>query len=368
MARRVAKTINQLILAGLVALLINPVPGALSASIKGRLEYSSEDYRLGPGDVLSVSVIPQEEYGAQNILIRSDGKASFPGMGDMSVADKTLDDVTRILQDNLSHWLKGASISVSLARPRPVTVYLSGAVMSPGSYQMITDQENNSYHTNDGKPISRLDTLLSNVLSNAGGVKPTADLANVEIRRASDQSVRKVDFWRFLKGEDSEGLDDLWINPGDRIHIPELPSAMSTSDDDYRLLLSSTIGPKTILIRVLGWVSKPDVVELDARSPLLSTAISRAGGYMPDASRKAVAVRRFSTENQFSTLFVDPTKMDFVLRPNDVVYIGENKFYKTGRFMQQASHILTPFQQAAQTGQGTAYTFGFGAGSRNVRF
>ena len=60
-----------------------------------------------------------------------------------------------------------------------------------------------------------------------------------------------------------------------------------------------------------------------------------------------VAENRKLIEIEKNPRFIDTRKVDFLLRPNDVVYVGENKLYKAGRFMQQAALVLAPFTEAA---------------------
>src|SRR5688572_9488691 len=102
---------------------------AFSEMLEGTIEYTSQAYTLGAGDVLNLSVIPQLEYGATNILVRSDGKASFPGVGDLYVSGMTMEELDKELHSRLIKWLKKPQVVVSLSAPRSITIYLAGAVM-----------------------------------------------------------------------------------------------------------------------------------------------------------------------------------------------------------------------------------------------
>jgi len=329
-----------------------------SSLIKASAQFTNHSYRLGAGDLLHLSVTPQTEYGSQDILVRSDGQASFPHLGEKMVAGRTIKEVNKELQDELNQYLKNANVVLSVASPRPVTVYLFGGVMYPGSYQLISDTRDNSYRVSNNMPLSRIDHKLSNIIANAGGVKLTADLAHVQVRSSETGDVQTLNLWQMLKNGNVE--DDIWVNAGDQVTIPELPSNMAMNDEDYKLLLTSTFAPKTIPVRVIGEVHTPATIDIESRSPYLSTAITKAGGFAPQAGKTVVAVRRFSTNTQFSTMFVAVNKMDFVLRPNDVVYVGERKIYKAGRFMQQAAYALSPFQTVAVSGAATSQVFGLG--------
>lgn len=74
-----------------------------------------------------------------------------------------------------------------------------------------------------------------------------------------------------------------------------------------------------------------------------------AGGYTQEANKKIVAIRRFTKDNDASTLYVDPNKLDIVLRPNDVVYVSERSLAKGSRFFERVGQILKPFTDSAFT-------------------
>lgn len=349
----------------MAAVIFLPTPPAEAArNLRAGIQFNASSYRLGPGDVLSLTVLPQEKFSTPNILIRSDGFITVPGAGEIQVAGNTVMEATDKIAERLSVRLRNADVTLSLLTPRSATVYLAGAVMHPGSFQMLQNPEQSN--TEDKPAEIRLDMLLSNVLANAGGLLPTADLAHVRISRGDSGIKQEVDFWRILR--EGEADQDVWVNPGDSITVPYLKDQMAMSDEDFQLYMRSSLAPKTIPVRVIGHAVQPNIIELDSQSPFLNTAIAKAGGYAPEATRHAVAIRRFTTDTKFSTLFVDPAKIDFVLRPNDVIYIGENKVYKSGRFMQQAAMILSPFQSAATIGAFSSQTFGIGGWKRRNQF
>lgn len=330
-----------------------------SKPLSAYIQYNvSRSYRIGSGDVLSLNVFPQEEFSNKDILVRSDGMASFPRVGELVVTGKTVAEVTAEIRENLNHWIKNANVTVSITKTRPALLYLAGAVMKSGSFEMITDANANGLTVNGDNNARRLDLVLTNVLANAGGIKLSADLSHVQVKRKGETEVEVVDLWKVLK--EGEADKDLWLNPGDSIFIPELPQSGLMSDADFKVLSNSILSPKNFPARVLGEVKNPSLVKMEGETPLLSTAIAMAGGYAPQASKKLVAVRRFTDDNHFTTLYVDVEKYDFMLRPNDVVYVGENKMYKAGRFMHQAAQVLEPFRDAATIGAMSSQVFGFG--------
>ena len=325
--------------------LLAPAPAAADALI-GSVSFTESSYQIGAGDVLAFHVYHQDDLNQGNILVRSDGMASFHSMGELMVRGRSIGDVQKLLEEHLSVLVKKPIVTVTVTQTKPGTIYLSGAVKRPGMYQLSTGNQNSATGPTNSGPISRIDLRLSNILANAGGIKLSADLSQVQIKRQSPagEMMMSVNLWKMLKHGDSS--QDVMLQSGDAIHIPPLPK-MAMSDEDYDLVLNSSIGPATFPVRVLGELKKPGVYHVPGSSPYLNSAVALAEGYTAGANKKMIAIRRFTTTNDVTTLYVDPQKLDIVLRPNDIVYVSPQKIYKTGKFFENVSKILSPFTNAA---------------------
>ncbi|MEB3287277.1 MAG: polysaccharide biosynthesis/export family protein [Vampirovibrionales bacterium] len=318
--------------------------GTSTAPIKAKVSYNiSNSYKIGVGDVLSLAVYPQEEFSADNLLVRSDGAVTFPKIGEFSAYGKSVKELTSEINAQLGHSLRNHQVTINVTSTRPAIFYLTGAFNKQGPFQMST----NSHDQNNGTDAysRRFDQVLSNVIANSGGLTLNADLSRVQIKHRDSGNVEVVNLWKVIREGSSE--DDPWLDPGDTVHVPTLPQGAIISDEEFKILANSTLAPTQFPVRVVGEVMQPNLVRLSGDSPLLSSAIVMAGGYGPQATKNAVAIRRFIDDNHFTTLFVNPEKMDFILRPNDVVYVAENKFYKAGRYMERLNMVLSPFTSTA---------------------
>ncbi|MBK8190462.1 MAG: polysaccharide export protein [Vampirovibrionales bacterium] len=338
-------------------------PPSTGVEFKGRIAYQQGLYLLGPGDVLAMKTLQEPDFSQEQILVGPDGMAGFPGVGELPVANQTLDAVKTRIETVLGQTLIQPQVSLTLKTTRPGTVYLSGAVMHPGMFQFSTSASENNLIISAQDSLVRTDSRLSNILSNAGGVAMNADLSQVTVTRAATGESQTANLWQVLKEGDAG--EDLWVNPGDRIHVPSL-ATMALNDEDYQLLLRSALGPKSVPIRVIGWVKTPGVYNLDGVSPYLNSALAKAGGFLDAAGKQVIAIRRFTSESDFSTLFVEVEKTDLLLRPNDVIFVAENKAYRTGRFAQEANKALSPFTSIAAVGSAMAQIFGLGGWDRRV--
>lgn len=356
----------QLALAFLIAALLLVVPAQAqnfsnpelsSRNLSGRLQYAEGTYRVSVGDVLSINVYNQPDLSSTGIVVRTDGNASFNGIGELQVAGKTIREVTELLDTQMRELVREPRITLTVSDGKPPSVYLAGAVMRPGLLQAgssASPSGEGEAKTISASTTSRMDFRLSNVLAAGGGVRMNADLANIMVTR-DGQPYQTVNLWNLLKNGDTDA--DLMLQNGDSVYVPALPE-QALDDETYRILLSSAIGPRVFPVRILGEVKTPGVYELNASSPYLNSAIAKGGGYTDGANRKVIALRRFTGENTFTTLTINPGKHDFMLRPNDVIFVSELKTYKAGRFAETVSKVLAPFTSAATTAWGFAIMSG----------
>jgi polysaccharide export outer membrane protein len=327
-------------------------------NLTGQLQYAEGTYRISVGDQLSVNVYNQPDLSHDRILVRPDGNASFNGVGEIQVVGKTIREASWLLESQLRELVREPRITLTVSESKPPTLYLAGAVIRPGMLQLgdnpqpvsISSDKNDASGGSGSSSSGHMDFHLSSVLASAGGVKLNADLANVMITR-DGHPYKTVNLWNMLKNGDNTG--DVMLQNGDSIYIPELPE-QALDDDTYRLLLASSIGPRVFPIRIIGEVKEPGIYELTAQSPYLNTALAKGGGFGAEANRKVVALRRFTAQDKFTTVFIDPNKHDFTLRPNDVIYVSELKTYKAGHFAENVSKMLSPFSSAASTAFGFA--------------
>lgn len=345
--------LSTLLIASLFAVGLVP---AMAENLTGQLQFAEGTYRINVGDVLSVNIYNQPDLSGGGIMVRSDGSASFNGVGEIQVAGKTIREATLLLDSQIQELVREPRVTLTVSESRPPSVYLAGAVMRPGMLQAGTSAPiissngiqsassgNGNGSQGGGMSANRMDFRLSSMLASSGGVKLSADLANITVSR-NGELFKTVNLWKLLKEGNAD--NDLMLQNGDSVYIPELPF-QALDDETYRLLLSSAIGPQIFPVRIIGDVKTPGVYDLNSASPYLNSAIAKGGGFNYGANIKVVAIRRFTGENKFSTLHIDPNHHDFLLRPNDVVYVSEQKVYKAGRFADTASKILSPFTNAS---------------------
>lgn len=97
---------------------------------------ASEDYRLGPGDVLAISVWGYEELQAEALAIRPDGKIAIPLVGEVQAAGMTPHELSVALTTALMQYVKEPKVTVNVVEFRTTRVYVLGEVGKPGLYEL----------------------------------------------------------------------------------------------------------------------------------------------------------------------------------------------------------------------------------------
>src|SRR5256886_6721186 len=213
------------------------------------------DYKLGPGDNL-VLILTGDVELTYSLPVTREGFVLIPQVGQVHVANLTLDQLRDVLYTRLGRVYSGVKRSanattrfdVTVANVRANQVYVVGEVAQPGAYQ-----------------ISSLGTVFT-ALYAAGGVTERAKLRGVEVQR-NGKTIATLDLYDYLLRGDTRA--DVRLETGDVVFVP--------------IHLSR--------VRVSGAVLRPAVYETKA-GETLADMISAAGSFRPDAALERVKVER----------------------------------------------------------------------------
>jgi polysaccharide export outer membrane protein len=215
-----------------------------------------------------------------------------------------------------------------------IQVAIVGEIYRPGRYsvQARSTKKNNvnqaAQNQND-QPVGSLPPRLSDALALAGGIKPLANVREVEVERETWDGQKKmvtVDLWALLQEGDED--QDLILQEGDSIKIPQ---AEQLSTEESETLASASFSPDVIKVNVVGEVDTPGPVEVPPNTPL-NQAILAAGGF--DKSRAKTGSVELVRLNSNGTVSKREIKIDFaqdvneennpILRNNDVVVVSRS--------------------------------------------
>jgi polysaccharide export outer membrane protein len=140
-------------------------------------QIQAADYKIGPLDVLKVTVFQEEDLSFEEVSVDASGNVLFPLIGQISVTGKTSTELASDIADRLEHrYLVDPQVSIIVAQSASQKVTVEGAVGKPGVY-----------------PIEGQTTLLQ-AMALAAGPTETANLNEVIIFRTNDDGVYAAQF------------------------------------------------------------------------------------------------------------------------------------------------------------------------------
>lgn len=160
-------------------------------------------YRLGPEDVISVSVFGQERYSKTGIVVPPDGRISYPLVPEgIFVGGKTTQQVQNELIKKLDEYIIDPKVTVSLDQAKSARYSVLGDVGQPGIRTMT-------------RRVS-----VYEAIAEAGGVLVTGDKSKVFIlRRKSDGNLAPV-FVNIKDIERGRAKEMAFLVPGDQVVVP----------------------------------------------------------------------------------------------------------------------------------------------------
>jgi len=158
-------------------------------------------YRVGAEDLLEITVW-REDALKREVLVRPDGGISYPLIGEVQAAGKTVDQLREEITKRLEKFVPDAAVSVTVLKTGSQRIYVLGKVAKPGEF-----------------PVGRNVDVLQ-ALSMAGGLTQFADQNGIRImRREGDrQSMMPFEYGRVIRGEKVE--QNVLLRAGDVVVVP----------------------------------------------------------------------------------------------------------------------------------------------------
>jgi protein involved in polysaccharide export with SLBB domain len=160
-------------------------------------------YRLGPEDVISVSVFNQDRYSRAGIVIPPSGRIALQLVpGGVFVNGKTVEEVEAIITKKYDEYIIDPQVTVSLDKAASYRYSIIGDVAQPGIRLM------NHRMT------------VTEAIAEAGGVTPTGDKSKIIVLRRTPNGVLAqipVNLSLVYKGK---APDTTFLVPGDQILVP----------------------------------------------------------------------------------------------------------------------------------------------------
>jgi polysaccharide export outer membrane protein len=98
---------------------------------------SSKDYHIGIGDILQITTWKEPELSMEEVLVRTDGKISFPLVNDVSAAGLSPVDLKRSIEEGLKEYVSNPVVTVHIISPNSQRIYVLGEVARTGEYPLV---------------------------------------------------------------------------------------------------------------------------------------------------------------------------------------------------------------------------------------
>ena len=308
---------------------------------------------VAPGDNLSITIFGEPDLSQTDVVVRADGNVTINPVGEIKVAGLTISELNSVVSGQLKQYLVDPKISIKLNNQKIAKVYIHGAVEKPGLYEHMLSP---TYDPISGRTVSTSpDLTVASVISKSGGILYNADLRHVKITNRGSGNSHTADLMQLIANGDSS--QDVFLQSGDSVYVPTLTTDAQIPDDEFKLIASSSLAPSTFSVKVTGEVAKPGILALTANNPEISAAIAAAEGFTPDAERNVVKIQRATPRGNITTIYVNPQTQNYVLRPNDLVFVEAKAGAKLARTFGPMADFFFPFARFAESYNGWAGMF-----------
>ena len=158
-------------------------------------------YIIGPGDMLLISVWKVEDM-TMRITVLPDGKISFPLIGEIMAAGKTIAELKAVLETKISRFVPEPVLSVVVENVNSLMIYVIGKVNNPGRFVLNCN----------------IDVIQA--LAMAGGLNTFAKKNQIKIFRKTDAATEIFDFSYDDVSRGTDFKQNIGLKRGDVIVVP----------------------------------------------------------------------------------------------------------------------------------------------------
>ena len=261
-----------------------------------------KDYYIDIGDTLDVFVWQVPDLSRPGIIVRPDGKVSYPLIGDIKAEGLTLTQLDEEISEKLKAYVKTPEVSIMITH-----------------FGRLGDQT--------GKP---------------GGVSKRSDLSVSGVIIRPDGKVS----YPLIGDIKAEGLT---LTQLDELITEKLKPYIKIPDVS---IMITRFGEQTNKVVILGEIPGPGVYKFNA-PPTIIEAIASAGGYTKYAVLNSIIVIRGDLRTKPQAIRVNLVKIikshklseNIYLKPNDIVYVPRSFIGNVNVFLELLQPAFAEYMQ-----------------------
>jgi polysaccharide export outer membrane protein len=163
---------------------------------------SSNDYRIGAGDVLEITTWKEPDLSREEVLVRTDGKISFPMLNDVQAAGLSPLELKTTMEQGLKEFVESPFVTITIKNPGSQRIYILGEVLNTGEY-----------------PLTKKLTVLQ-AFALAGGFTEWASKKEIILLRNEDgkDKIYRINYKEITKGRDFS--QNIRLKADDTIIVP----------------------------------------------------------------------------------------------------------------------------------------------------
>ena len=267
----------------------------------------TKDYLIGPRDILSLTIFAGGEKQQEvDLTVSGQGMINVPFIGPVKAEGLTVPELELMIAGPLAKdYFVDPEINIRIKEYHSLQYYISGAVKTPGLYEMMAKAS------------------LMELIAKAGGVLPERGNVAYILRESAGNIREGEDIENLISGKDPIKVDlKSLLDKGDMTHNPMLESG-----DVVYIPLEKALNLAESKIYVEGEVKKPGVYNYQPGLTALNACILAGGFDKFAAPNRARIIRQAGEEQEIIRINLDDVKEgkipDIELKPGDRIHIPE---------------------------------------------
>jgi protein involved in polysaccharide export with SLBB domain len=298
---------------------VDPKENDVFVVIDGRPQY-----KIGPEDVLEISLWEGIEEKKYTVQVRPDGKISFTFFQDIYISGLTVSEVDNLLTRRLSRYIRQPQVAVRVKNYNSKFVSLLGAISTTAGVIVGPDTTRGS-RSGPGNYYLTGKTTVLQVLARAGGPTEKANLREITVRRKTGHATMVNLNKTITQGDLSQNVV---LDTEDTVVVPVI-----AEDKRNRVF-------------VFGEVNNPGVIPTRGELTVVE-ALALAGGFKQRAVLgDAKILRGDMTRPEVIACDIDrilnkgDMSQNVKLRNGDMLYVPKNTIGRISDFLREIRPIL----------------------------